>query len=144
VLERRFWQETIITHTYADELEVATLSINGVIASYVISLIDGDCYRVLDGRMNGAFAEFSPGRILESATLERVLGDRNFATFDWMTGVAPDTILAANFWQPRHTLRASSLNAELHDLVNSKMPVNDSTKNSTKKSTAASMVLEGA
>jgi diguanylate cyclase len=156
VLERRFWQETIVTHTYADELEVATLSINGAIASYVISLIDGDCYRVLDGRMNGAYAEFSPGRILESATLERVLGDSSFATFDWMTGVAPDTILAANFWQPRHTLLASSLNAELHDLVNSKPPVRTST-NTTKttktskasakapaKTTTSPMVLEGA
>jgi diguanylate cyclase len=137
VLERRFWQETIVTHTYANELEVATLTIDGAIASYVISLIDGDTYRVLDGRMNGAFAEFSPGRILESATLERVLRDRDFATFDWMTGVAPDTILAANFWQPRQTLRASSLNVELHDLVNSQSPAKTSNK-------LASLALEGA
>ncbi len=119
-LELRFWQETIVTHTYTDELEVATLTINGSIAAYVISLIDGNSYRVLDGRMNGSFAEFSPGRILETATLERVINDNSFATFDWMTGVAPETILAANFWQPRVTLHASSLNAELHDLVNAK------------------------
>jgi diguanylate cyclase len=107
-LARRFWQETIVTHTYTDELELATLTINGSIAAYVISLIDGSTYRVLDGRMNGNFAEFSPGRILETATLERVLQDSQFTCFDWMTGVAPETILAANFWQPRTNLLAAS------------------------------------
>jgi diguanylate cyclase len=107
-LARRFWQETVVTHTYTDELELATLTINNVIAAYVISLVDGSAYRVLDGRMNSRFAEFSPGRVLESATLERVLADRQFTCFDWMTGVAPETILAANFWQPRVTLLSSS------------------------------------
>ena len=111
-LERRFWQETVVTHTYTDELELATLTIDDSIAAYVISLIDGPDYRVLDGRMSGAFSEFSPGRILETATLERVLNDRSFSTFDWMTGVAPETILAANHWQPRVTMRASSHNEE--------------------------------
>jgi diguanylate cyclase len=134
ILERRFWQETIVTHTYTDELEVATLTINDAIAAYVISLVDGDAYRVLDGRMNGLFAEFSPGRILETATLERVIKDPSFVTFDWMTGVAPDTILAANFWQARQTVRASSLNVELHELVNSSIPT----------TTSSNLVVKGA
>ncbi len=107
-LERRFWQETVVTHTYTDELELATLSVNTAIAAYVISFIDTSAYRVLDGRMNGAFAEFSPGRILETATLERAIADDTFDTFDWMTGVAPETILASNHWQTRTMLRASS------------------------------------
>ena len=107
-LERRFWQETVVTHTYSDELELATLTINGSIAAYVISLVDGSAYRVLDGRMNGSFAEFSPGRILETAALQRVMADDSFELFDWMTGVAPETILAANYWQPRRTMRVSS------------------------------------
>ena len=107
-LERRFWQETVVTHTYTDELEVATLTIDDQIAAYVLSMIDGSAYRVLDGRMNGNFAPYSPGRVLETATLERVLRDGAFTTFDWMTGVAPETILAANHWEARVTLRASS------------------------------------
>ena len=107
--ERRFWQETVVTHTYTDELELATLTINGAVAAYAISLIDGSSYRVLDARMNGKFAAFSPGRILETATIERVLADSTFELFDWMTGVAPETILAANQWEPRTTLRASSV-----------------------------------
>ncbi len=109
VLERRFWQETVVTHTYTDELELATLTINGSIAAYVISLVDGDAYRVLDGRMNGEFAEFSPGRILETATLQRALDDETFSVFDWMTGVAPETILAANHWQDRVTMRLTPI-----------------------------------
>jgi diguanylate cyclase len=105
--ERRFWQETVVTHTYTDELELATLTINGSIAAYVISLVDGGAYRVLDGRMNGSFAEFSPGRILETATLERALADDDVEVFDWMTGVAPETILAVNHWQERSTFRVA-------------------------------------
>ncbi len=105
---RRFWQETIVTHTYTNQLELATLTINGSIAAYVISLIDGETYRVLDGRMKSGFAEYSPGRILESATLDRVLKDSQFRSFDWMTGVAPDTILAANAWEIRSSLRSAS------------------------------------
>ncbi len=115
-VERRFWQETIVTHTYTNELELATLTINDTIAAYVISLVDGSSYRILDGRMNGSFAEFSPGRILESATLERVIGDDAFTTFDWMTGVAPETILASNHWQERTSLRTTSISVELEAL----------------------------
>ncbi len=116
-IERRFWQETIVTHTYTNELELATLTINNTIAAYVISLVDGSSYRILDGRMNGSFAEFSPGRILESATLERVIADDTFTTFDWMTGVAPETILAANHWQDRTSLRTTSLAVELDNFA---------------------------
>jgi diguanylate cyclase len=108
-LERRFWHESVVAHTYTDELELGTLTINGSIAAYVISLVDGQSYRVLDGRMNGAFAEFSPGRVLETATLERALNDDSFQVFDWMTGVAPETILAVNDWQTRITMRVSSV-----------------------------------
>ena len=46
--------------------------------------------------------------MLETATLERVINDSLFTTFDWMTGVAPETIVASNHWDTRITLRASS------------------------------------
>ncbi len=116
-LDRRFWQETVVVHTYSDELELATLTIDGSIASYVIAMIDGPSYRVFDGRMNGAFSGYSPGRILEAATLERVVSDNSFTTFDWMTGVAPETILAANYWESRSTLRTSSVQEPKKRLV---------------------------
>lgn len=74
----------------------------------MIALIDGTTYRVLDGRMNTDFSAYSPGRILESAVLERALEDGETELFDWMTGVAPETILAANVWQPRWSLVAGA------------------------------------
>lgn len=52
---RQFWQEVIVAHTYTDELEISVLRIDGVLAAYVITLIDGTTYRVLDGRMNTDF-----------------------------------------------------------------------------------------
>jgi diguanylate cyclase len=103
---RRFWQEAVVMHSYNNELELAILKIDGTIAAYVISFVDGDTYRVFDGRMKTEFSEYSPGRILEAATLERAIADSNLAVFDWMTGVAPDTILAANFWDQRVTFNA--------------------------------------
>jgi hypothetical protein len=106
-LSRRFWQETVVTHTYTDELELAVLMVHGTVAAYVLALVDGSSYRVFDGRMNGQFAKYSPGRILEAACLERALNDKHFTVFDWMTGVAPETILAANDWEQRTILRAS-------------------------------------
>ena len=84
------------------------MSIDGVLAAYVIALIDGTTYRVLDGRMNTDLSAYSPGRILESAVLERALDDGETELFDWMTGVAPETILAANVWQPRWSLVAGA------------------------------------
>ena len=84
------------------------LTIDGVLAAYVIALIDGTTYRVLDGRMNTDLSAYSPGRILESAVLERALEDGETELFDWMTGVAPETILAANVWQPRWSLVAGA------------------------------------
>ncbi len=107
-VSRRFWQETIVAHTYSDELEIATLTVDGAIAAYVVSLVDGASYRVFDGRMSSQFAKFSPGRVLETATLQRAMSDPQFEIFDWMTGVAPETILAANDWETRTLLTASA------------------------------------
>ncbi len=106
-LTRRFWQETIVAHSYTGELELATLMVNDTVAAYVLSFVDGSAYRVFDGRMNSTYAKYSPGRILEAATLDRALKDTRFEVFDWMTGVAPETILAVNDWEPRLVLRAS-------------------------------------
>lgn len=58
--------------------------------------------------MNTDLSAYSPGRILESAVLERALDDGETELFDWMTGVAPETILAANVWQPRWSLVAGA------------------------------------
>ena len=113
-LTRRFWQETIVAHSYTGELELATLMVNDTVAAYVLSFVDGSAYRVFDGRMNSTYAKYSPGRILEAATLDRALKDTRFEVFDWMTGVAPETILAVNDWEPRLVLRASGSHRPSH------------------------------
>jgi diguanylate cyclase (GGDEF)-like protein len=107
-LARRFWQETVVAHCYTGELELATLIIDGTVAAYVLAFVDGSTYRVFDGRMNSKYAKYSPGRILEAATLERAIENPIFTRFDWMTGVAPETILAVNDWEPRVNLHAVS------------------------------------
>jgi hypothetical protein len=45
--------------------------------------------------------------VLESTVLQRVLDDDNYDVLDWMTGVAPDSLLAANDEEPRITVRLS-------------------------------------
>lgn len=65
-------------------------------AAYVVSLLDGDAYRVFDGRLAPAWSRFSPGRLLEAATLERALLDPRSCELDWMNGCASEKLLAAN------------------------------------------------
>jgi hypothetical protein len=76
-------------------LELATLVVDGRLAAYVLGVPDGDWYRVLDGRIDEALARYAPGRLLEAAVLERALA-RGVRGVDWMTSVAPESLLVAN------------------------------------------------
>lgn len=84
-------------------LELATLTVDSELAAYVVGLPDGHWYRILDGRMDAAFSRYAPGRLLEAAILDRALA-RGYAGVDWMTAVAPETLLAATAVQPTVTL----------------------------------------
>lgn len=84
-------------------LDLATLTVDGELAAYVLGVPDRGWYRILDGRMNGAFARYAPGRVLEACVLEQALAG-GAAGVDWMTSVAPDTLLAATGTQPVVTL----------------------------------------
>jgi hypothetical protein len=90
----------LMEHRY---LELATLTVDGTLAAYVLGIVDGPWYRVLDGRMDSAFARYAPGRVLEASVLERALGG-GAAGVDWMTSVAPESLLAATTVQPVVTL----------------------------------------
>jgi CelD/BcsL family acetyltransferase involved in cellulose biosynthesis len=89
-------------------VELATLRVDGRLAAYVVALVDGSSYRVLDGRCDSRFAEFSPGRLLEAAALERALADERFTELDWMSGVSPEKLLTENASQARVRFIASS------------------------------------
>jgi hypothetical protein len=80
-------------------LELATLVVDGELAAYALGIPDGGWYRVLDGRIDEALARYAPGRLLEAAVLERALSC-GVEGVDWMTSVAPETLLAANGASP--------------------------------------------
>ena len=103
-----FWRRAIVDHARRGEVEVATLRLDGELAAYVVSLLDGDAYRVFDGRCATAWARYSPGRLLETATLERALADDRFARVDWMNGCASEKLVAANAADPTEHLVAAS------------------------------------
>ena len=87
-----------------DGLELARLTIDGNLAAYVLGVPDRTTYRLLDGRFVGPWARYAPGRLLETAVLQRVLDDVHLDELDWMTAVAPETLIAYTEASPMVTL----------------------------------------
>jgi len=97
----QLWNGRLHTFAQTGEVEVAALYLDGSLAAYVIGLLDPPAYRVLEGRFVTEWARYSPGRLLESTVLQRFLDDRRYTTLDWMTGVAPGSLLSANDAEPQ-------------------------------------------
>jgi hypothetical protein len=93
---RRLWHRRVLALAGTGRLRLATLRLNGELAAYVLGIEDGRTYRVLEGRYVARWGRYSPGRLLEAATLDAVAGSASYDLFDWMTAVAPETLLAAN------------------------------------------------
>jgi Acetyltransferase (GNAT) domain len=89
-------------------MEVATLTFDGELAAYVVGFDDGHAYRVMDGRFVSSWARYSPGRLLETAVLQRMIDDPTKSTLDWMTSIAPESLLVANHVERVVTMRARS------------------------------------
>ena len=70
--------------------------------------VDGDTYRVYDGRMSTEWQHYSPGRLIEAAALSRAMTDPRFAVLDWMSGQAAEKLLATNLAEGRARLVATS------------------------------------
>ncbi|HET7488399.1 MAG TPA: GNAT family N-acetyltransferase [Acidimicrobiales bacterium] len=104
----RFWRSVILDHARQHEAEIATLRLDGHLAAYVVSLLDGSSYRVFDGRFSPAWARYSPGRLLETATLRRAAGGARWDEVDWMSGCASEKLLVANAADPTEHLVAAS------------------------------------
>jgi CelD/BcsL family acetyltransferase involved in cellulose biosynthesis len=101
----RLWRGRVLRLLDAGCLEVATLTVDGLLAAYVLGIVDGNRYGVLEGRFFTKLSRYAPGRMLEAAVLQRVVEDRRFVGLDWMTGVAPETLLAANDIETAVTVR---------------------------------------
>ncbi|MDQ1485215.1 MAG: hypothetical protein QOJ62_908 [Actinomycetota bacterium] len=87
-------------------LEVSTAHIEGALAAHVVGILDGETYRVLEGHFVTEWGRYAPGRLLEAAVVQRMLDDPTMTALDWMTSVAPESLLAANDAQPMIMLRA--------------------------------------
>ena len=105
--ERDFWRR-VVEAAGGWEVEIATLRLDGELAAYVVALLDGDTYRVYDGRMSTQFRDYSPGRIIEAKALHRAMTDPRFAVLDWMSGVAAEKLLTTNIAEGRARLVATS------------------------------------
>ena len=90
------------------EIEIATLRLDGELAAYAVAILDGDTYRIYDGRMSTDWQHYSPGRLVEAAALSRALSDQRFAVLDWMSGIAAEKLLTTNFAESRLRLVATS------------------------------------
>ncbi|MEZ5341187.1 MAG: GNAT family N-acetyltransferase [Acidimicrobiales bacterium] len=106
--EREFWRRVTEGGRNDWEVEIASLRLDGALAAYVVALLDGDTYRVYDGRMNTDFQDYSPGRLVEAAALSRAMADPRFAVLDWMSGIAAEKLLTTNIAEGRARLVATS------------------------------------
>jgi len=99
-VRHRAWRHRIRNLIDVGLLELAVLEIDDDLAAYTLGVVDGADYRLLEGRFVTRWARYSPGRLLELAVVERVLADPAFTTFDWMTAVAPESLLGRNDTDP--------------------------------------------
>ena len=106
--DREFWRQVVEATSGDWEVEIASLRLDGRLAAYVVALLDGDTYRVYDGRMCTELGPYSPGHLITAAALDRAMKDRRFAVLDWMTGVASEKLLMTNIAQRRVRLVATS------------------------------------
>ena len=101
--EVALWRARIRRLLEQRALELTALTVDGQLAAYVLGVRDSGWYRILDGRMESAFARYAPGRVVEAAVIAQALST-GVAGVDWMTSVAPETLLAADALQPVVTI----------------------------------------
>ncbi len=106
--EREFWRRVVEGGNEDWEVEIATLRFNGELAAYAVAILDGDTYRIYDGRMSTEWQQYSPGRLVEAAALARAMSDQRFTVLDWMSGIAAEKLLTTNFAESRMRLVATS------------------------------------
>jgi hypothetical protein len=103
---RQIWRSRLTDLALDGLLEVATAHIDGSLAAHVIGIRDGETYRVLEGHFVTAWARYAPGRLVEAAVVQRMLDEPEMIALDWMTSVAPESLLATNAAAPMVLLRA--------------------------------------
>ncbi len=100
------WRRRLLALASDGLLEVSTGYIDGDVAAHVVALRDRSYYRVLEGHYATAWSRYAPGRLLETAVIQRMLDDPAMITLDWMTSLAPDSLVAQNDVEQVVVLRA--------------------------------------
>jgi hypothetical protein len=100
------WRRRLLALASDGLLEVATGYIDGSAAAHVVGLRDRTCYRVLEGHFATSWSRYAPGRLLETAVIQRMLDAPAMKALDWMTSLAPDSLVAQNDAEQVVVLRA--------------------------------------
>ena len=103
---RSTWRNRIRELALDGLVEVSTAHIDGALAAHVVAIRDGQTYRVLEGHLVTDWSRYAPGRLLEAAVVQRMLDEPSMTALDWMTSVAPESLLATNATRPMVVLRA--------------------------------------
>jgi CelD/BcsL family acetyltransferase involved in cellulose biosynthesis len=98
------WRSLIAEHLTSGELVLLAAWIENTLAAYLLYLNDPPLVRVLDGRFASRWARYSPGRLLETLLVERMLADRRMGGLSWMTATAPEKLVSITRVSPTTTL----------------------------------------
>jgi CelD/BcsL family acetyltransferase involved in cellulose biosynthesis len=105
VIRHRIWRHRVCDLAEEGLLELATLQVDGELAAYTLGVLDGAAYRLLEGRFVTRWARYSPGRLLEAVVVERALSQQGATVFDWMTAIAPESLLGRSGADPMVVVR---------------------------------------
>ena len=100
----RFLRSVLSSAAQRSGLELALLRADGVIIAYSVNLVEAGMYRTWNAHYLPAWADYSPGQVLDYLMVERVLDDERYDTIDWMMGMEPYKLRLAT-----HTVPAADL-----------------------------------
>ncbi len=103
----RFWSSLVLALAASAQLELALGEVDGELLAYDIGLLDGDAYRIWDGRFAPSAEALSPGRVLRDADLARAL-ELGCLELDHQRGVTMAKMQLASDVRPVSVLEAWS------------------------------------
>jgi CelD/BcsL family acetyltransferase involved in cellulose biosynthesis len=120
--ESAIWKQRLLAMADRRALELATMHIDGVLASYTLGVLDGETLSVLEGVLDPEWSRYAPGRLLETAVLQRILDDPALTTLDWTSPVAPESLLATNGTTPISVVTMTALPVIVREPVTRRVP----------------------
>jgi len=97
------WRRRLLAHFHEGSARLDLLLLEGAVAAYDVSLVEGRVWRVWEGYAAQTWSRFAPGRLLEAHILSTAVVSGSVDVVDWMTSAAPEAILASNATYPTLT-----------------------------------------